>query len=134
MPSVPPGLLIHRARTVRTVRTGERNEQGERVPAEVLGAWFPCRLVTRRPGNESAPDPGGAERSVKPWTLIWGDEDEAGAPIDPPAASDVVEVERELLAGIVTARFTIDGPPEDYDSGSGPFGGQADVSQVIASS
>jgi hypothetical protein len=134
MPSVPGSVLIHRARRVFTVRAGAKDAQGERAAAETLGPWFPARFMTRRPGGEGAPEPGGGRRSVKPLSLIWGDEHEDGTLIDPPVASDVVEIEREVLGVLTTERFTVTGPPGDFDDGYGPFGGQAELARVVVGS
>lgn len=134
MPSVG-SALIHEARVVRTVRAGARDVQGEREPVEQLGPWFPARIMPRRPSREAPPDPGGAKRSERPLSLIWGDEDDDGNPLDPPRASDVVEVARELADGSTeTRRYTITGPPSDYDAGGGPFGGQAELVVVVEAS
>jgi hypothetical protein len=129
--SVSASALIHRARVVTDEPTGTKDGQGERVRVEAHGPWFACRLMPRRPGREEQREGGGRKRTTKPWSLIWGDEDEAGGVLVFPTAADVVEVERDLGGTVpVVQRFEIAGQPSAFDAGDGPFGGQADLDEV----
>lgn len=132
---VPGFALIHRARVVQTSREGARDEQGERVPVPDYGPWFPCRRTTRRPSGKSQPDPGGRRQGTRPWLLIFGDEDENGDPLQPPTASQEVEVEITQDDGrTLSIRYAIDAVPASYDAGGGPFGGQAELVEVVPAS
>lgn len=131
MPSVSPSALIHRARVVTDAATGAKDAQGERARVEALGPWFPARLMPRRPGSEEQREGGGRKRSTAPWSLIWGDETEDGGVFEPPAAGDVVEVERDLdTTGVTVQRFELGGQPSQFDAGGGAFGGQAELVEV----
>lgn len=127
MPSVSLAL-IHEARVWRTERAGEKDEQGERTRGQpVPGPWFPARRTTRgQPPDEGAPDAGGRKRGEQRWLLIWGDENDDGSPIDPPRASDEVEID----TGQGVFRYEIAGRPEPYDDGDETFGGQAVLVEV----
>lgn len=133
-PSVSPGALIHRARVVQDTATGDKNEQGERTrtpDTPDFGPWFPARYMPRQPPAEGDRESGGRKRSVKPSQLLWGDEDEVGAPLIFPTAGDVVEVQRDAGGQLVTQRFEISGDPGVFDAGDGAFGGQAGLVEVL---
>lgn len=154
MPSVLHAC-IHRARIVRTApasgssfygratyaegdygprdSTPARDEQGERVRVDATGPWFPARLVGQRPGREGAADAAGHRRVESNRQLIFADRYSDGTPlIDPPRASDRVEVDR-LIPGEATRLYEVASPTEPYDRGYGPFGGQVDLVEAVLS-
>jgi hypothetical protein len=126
VPSVDHAL-IHRARVRRDVRGDVRDEQGERQVTTVYGPWFPARRMTKRQSPERRDD-GGVARGVIGYSLMWGEEDELGALLVPPVASDLVEVDD--LRGDVHL-WEVQGPPLDFDTGAIEFGGQADIVRVV---
>lgn len=118
--------LIHRARVRRDSRTGARNAQGERAVVTEYGPWFPARRMTKQQNPERRDD-GGIGRAVVGYSLMYGERDEVGAPLDPPRASDVVEVDD--LRGNV-ALWEVTGPPLTFDTGEYVFGGQVQIVRV----
>src|SRR4051812_26000439 len=127
MPSVE-SALIHEARVIRTTRAGAKNAQGEREASDAPpGPWFPARRTTRgQPPDKGPPDAGGRRRAEARWLLIWGDEDVRGLPLDPPRASDMIEI----VVPQGTFFYEITGKPEPYDDGEETFGGQAVIVEV----
>ncbi len=127
---MPGFALIHRARVVKSTRSGAKDELGERQAVPEYGPWFPCRRTTRRPSGKGTPDSGGTRRGERPWLLIWGDEDEDGAQLEAPTSTDRVEVEVPTATGTRRLLYIVDSVPADYDGGGGPFGGQAELVEV----
>lgn len=129
MPEIPEYVLVHRARVVRTVRAGAKDAQGERAAAPQLGPWFPARRMSPRPSEDPA-DSGGRRRAEVSYQLLFGTEYEDGSElIDPPKASDSVEVE---VYGVVQ-RYTVT-RPRDLDTGEEIIGGEVDLVEVGDSS
>lgn len=131
MPAVDHAL-IHRARIVATARDrtpGSRNAQGEYEPDPFEGPWFPARRMSKRQSVETAEEGGTRRRAVTGYSLMWGTTDEDQNDLEPPVASDRVEVD---VYGEVTT-WEIVGAPLDFDSGEEIFGGQAEVERVADS-
>lgn len=106
--------------------------QGERATAEVLGAWFPARLMMPRP-TEGPADPGARRRGETPWTLLYGDEYDDGTVLDrPPVETDLVDVQRDDDAPII--RYLVGPSPRKLDTGRHILGGEAVLSIVSDSS
>jgi hypothetical protein len=125
VPEIPEYVLVHRARVVRTVRAGAKDEQGERASAPDEGPWFPARRMSPRPSEDPA-DRGGRRRAEVSYQLLFGTEYEDGSPLtDPPKVSDSVDVE---VYGAIT-RYTVT-RPRDLDTGEEIIGGEVDLVEV----